>query len=107
MITCIYANNFVICLALFGLPNYVPLYLQDAGFSVLIRGLALVFMSGGWMTLSVQSGKWNLRFGYRPLILFGNGLLLAAASFLFILQWIPGYWFRFLTLIVLGAVFGL
>lgn len=107
MITWIYANNFVICLALFGLPNYVPLYLQDAGFSVLMSGLALVFMSGGWMTLSVQSGKWILRFGYRPLLLFGNGLLLAAASLLFIGQWIPGYWFLFLALIVLGAGFGL
>lgn len=69
----ILVNNFLVCLSMFGLSNYVPLYLQDIGYSVLYSGLTLICISAGWMTLSVFSGKWILRYGYRPLLLLGNG----------------------------------
>lgn len=102
-----FANNFIICLALFGLPNYIPLYLQAQGYSVLASGLALIPLSLGWMMLSVQSGKWILRFGYRTLLLFGNMLVLLAAGLL-LLSGISSYAFLlFVGLIFLGGSFGL
>lgn len=106
-ITWMLVNNFIICVAIFGLPNYLPLYLQDQGFSVLESGLVLAFISVGWMVASVSSGKGVIRYGYRRLLIVGNGLLLTAAIWLVVTRWIASYLFLFAGLIVLGTAFGL
>lgn len=100
-------NNFIICVAMFGLPNYLPLYLQGNGYSVLASGLALIFISVGWMVASVGSGTWVLRFGYRSLLIVSNTLLLTAAVLLTTTRWVEAMPFLFLCLTVLGLAFGL
>lgn len=101
------ANNFIICAALFGLPTYIPLYLQDTGESVMFSGIALIAMSVGWMFSSINSGRWIIKYGYRPLLLIGNiALVIAAMIFVFSGQ-VAGYGMMFAGLLVLGASFGL
>ena len=92
--------------AIFGLPNYLPLDLQDQGFSVLESGLVLAFISVGWMVASVSSGKGVNRYGYRRLLIVGNGLLFTAAIWLVVTRWIASYLFLFAGLIVLGTALG-
>lgn len=100
-------NSFLVCISIFGVSNFIPLYLQDQGYSVLMSGLMLVAISVGWMTLSVKSGPWIIRFGYRPLLLGGNALLLtAAALFVWVIR-VPNPVFFLVNLVLLGASFGL
>lgn len=101
------ANGFIITAALFGLPTYIPLFLQDQGESVLFSGLALIAMSAGWLPMSVNSGRWILRFGYRPLLLGGNALLVVASVIFLLANIVPGYLMLFIGLFMLGLSFGL
>lgn len=100
-------NNFTICVALFGLPTYIPLYLQDSGETVLFSGIALISMSVGWLISSVNSGRWIIKYGYRPLLIAGN-IALVTAGLLFVLSSsLPGYMMLFIALLVVGTSFGL
>lgn len=101
------ANCFIICAALFGLPTYIPLFLQDQGETVMFSGLALISMSMGWLSMSVNSGRWILRFGYRPLLLSGNVLLVIASLIFVFTNSVPGYILLFIGLFFIGASFGL
>lgn len=100
-------NNLLICLALFGVPNYIPLYLQENGSGVLQSGLVLIAMSAGWMAMSVRSGKWLLRAGYSRLVMSGNILAVAAAILFLFAGATVSYTLICLALIVLGAALGL
>lgn len=72
-------NSFIGTVALFGASSYVPLFLQKVtGLSLLMSGVALLGSSIGWMAAAVPAGKWILRYGYRRLLLIGNGLLLVS-----------------------------
>lgn len=51
-----------------------PMFLQEKGFSIFFSGVALLGVAFGWAA-SVPAGKLILRFGYRPLLIIGNGLL--------------------------------
>lgn len=101
-------NSFFSCAALFGAATYLPLFLQEVKHaSVFMSGVALLGMSAGWMTMSVPAGKWILRYGYRPLMLIGNGFLIITALYFQFLSEQTGFWFVFIGSILLGLSFGM
>ena len=100
-------NGFLANAALFGAGNYLPLYLQNVGYSVFESGIALVGMTVGWMAASVPAGKWIIRFGYRPLMVIGNAILVASGGWLMMIGSSSGFWFVFFGATWLGLAFGL
>ncbi|AGE21772.1 MULTISPECIES: MDR family MFS transporter [Geobacillus] len=101
-------NGFVSCVALFGTSSYIPLFLQNvAHLSVFISGVALLGSSVGWMIAAVPAGKWILRYGYRPLLIIGNVLLVASGLLLALLNESHGFWYVFFVMFVQGLSFGL
>lgn len=100
-------NSFVACVALFGSSSYLPLYLQNAGYSLFISGLALLGSSVGWLAASSQAGRWILKYGYRPLLIAGNAILVLSGALLMMLPQSYAFVYVFLTLVVQGAAFGL
>ncbi|WJQ04876.1 MDR family MFS transporter [Geobacillus stearothermophilus] len=101
-------NGFVSCVALFGTSSYIPLFLQDvAHLSVFASGVALLGSSVGWMIAAVPAGKWILRYGYRPLLIIGNVLLVASGLFLALLNESHGFWYVFFIMFLQGLSFGL
>ncbi|MED0653593.1 MFS transporter [Geobacillus stearothermophilus] len=101
-------NGFVSCVALFGTSSYIPLFLQNvAHLSVFASGVALLGSSVGWMIAAVPAGKWILRYGYRPLLIIGNVLLVASGLFLALLNESHGFWYVFFIMFLQGLSFGL
>lgn len=100
-------NGFLSNAALFGASTYLPLYLQDNGYSIFESGLAMLSMTAGWMAVSVPSGRWIMRYGYRPLIIIGNIVLVVSGAYFLMLQDGSGFWFVFGGAIPLGVAFGL
>jgi MFS family permease len=102
------ANTFLACVATFGMSSYVPLFLQMSGYSLFLSGVALVGMSFGWMAAAVPAGKWILRYGYRPLLVTGNGIIVLTALWF----WLTpggtlGFWYAFAGMTAQGAAFGM
>ncbi|OPH60739.1 major facilitator superfamily transporter [Paenibacillus ferrarius] len=101
------AGSFISCAALFGTSSFLPLFLQNQGHSLFISGIALLGTSIGWMVVAVPSGKWVLRYGYKPLLIAGNLLLVVTAVMLFFLRESTSFWYSFGALTLLGLAFGL
>ncbi|BFT71256.1 MFS transporter [Paenibacillus sp. P36] len=101
------AVSFISCAALFGTSSFIPLYLQNQGYSLFVSGLALLGTSIGWMVVAVPSGKWVLKYGYKPLLIIGNGLLLVTAIMLYFMGEKTAYWYSFATMTMLGLAYGL
>lgn len=106
-ITWINVNGFLACAALFGTSSFVPLFLQEQGYSIFESGLVLLSMSFGWMAVAVPAGKWILRWGYAKLLIVGNAILVASGLLLFLMEHGNGFWYVFVALIVQGLSFGL
>lgn len=100
-------TSFLSCAALFGTSSYVPLFLQNEGYSLFTSGIALLGSSFGWMAAAVPAGKWILKYGYRPLLIIGNAMLVLSGVMLLFLNEGKGFWFVFLIMIVQGLAFGL
>jgi EmrB/QacA subfamily drug resistance transporter len=101
-------NGFLGCLALFGMSSYIPMFLQQERHeTIIVSGLALLGTSIGWMGVAVPAGKWIIRFGFKPLLLIGNALLLISGVLLYQIHATTGFWYIFVILIVYGAAFGL
>jgi MFS family permease len=101
-------NGFLGCLALFGIGSYIPMFLQQQRHeSIIVSGLVLIATSIGWMGVAVPSGKWILRWGFRPLLLIANALLLISGFLLYQIHASTGFWYIFFVLIVYGMAFGL
>jgi MFS family permease len=101
------AGTFVACAAMFGVSTYVPLFLQNEGYTIFVSGIALLGMSFGWMAVAVPAGKWILRFGYRPLLLLANCILVLSALWFWLARSELGFWYSFAGMTVQGAAFGL
>jgi len=106
-ITWINVNGFLACAALFGTSSFVPLFLQEEGYSIFESGLALLSMSFGWMAVAVPAGRWILRWGYAKLLIAGNAILVVSGLLLFLMKHGNGFWYVFVALIVQGLAFGL
>jgi EmrB/QacA subfamily drug resistance transporter len=100
-------GSFLSCAALFGTSSFIPLFLQNQGHSLFISGIALLGTSIGWMVVAIPSGKWVIRFGYKPLLLTGNALLVVTAVLLFFIREGTSFGYVFSTLTMLGLSFGL
>lgn len=101
-------NGFVACLALFGVGSFIPMFLQKfAGASLFMSGLPLLGLAAGWMVVAVPAGKWVLRYGFRPLLLAGNVLLVLAGVLLALVRTETGVGFATVCITVVGLAFGL
>ncbi|CAN7712733.1 MFS transporter [Paenibacillus sp. LjRoot56] len=100
-------GSFLSCAALFGTSSFIPLFLQNQGHSLFVSGIALLGTSIGWMVVAIPSGKWVIRFGYKPLLLTGNALLVITAVLLFFIRDGTSFGYVFSTLTMLGLSFGL
>ncbi|MXQ55203.1 MFS transporter [Shimazuella alba] len=101
-------NGFLGWVSLFGTASYIPLFLQKiTHLSIFISGLALLGTAIGWMFSSVAAGKWIAKYGYRPLFIIGNAVLLCSGIFLFLLEMEHGFWYVFFVMLIQGSAFGL
>jgi MFS family permease len=69
---------------LIGLTSYVPTYLQGGiGAAPLVAGLALAALTLGWPIAAALSGRlFYMKYGFRPTVLLGMGLVLAGSVLL-------------------------
>lgn len=100
-------GSFLSCAALFGTSSFIPLFLQHQGYSLFVSGIALLSTSIGWMAVAVPSGKWVIRFGYKPLLIIGHSLLVITSVLLFFIREGTSFWYVFSSLLMLGLSFGL
>lgn len=101
------ANSFLTCAALFGTSSYIPLFLQEQGHSLYVSGMPLLGQAAGWMLVSVPTGKWVVRYGYRRLIVAGNTLLVGCGVLAFLLNANHGFAYVFFLMFVQGLAYGL
>lgn len=101
------AASFLGCAAMFGTSSFIPLFLQNQGHSLFTSGIALLGTSIGWMAVAVPSGKWLVRFGYKPLLIVGHVLLVLTAVMFYFLDEGTSFWYTSSALVMLGLAFGL
>lgn len=71
---------FLTGMGMFGAISFVPLFVQGVlGKSPTLAGLAITPQVLGWTLGSIVAGRWILKSGYRPVVLTGVGLIVAAA----------------------------
>ena len=101
-------NGFLGWAALFGAASYIPLFLQNmAHLSIFTSGIVLLGTAIGWITASVPTGRWILKYGYRPLFIIGNALLAFSGVLLALLHEESGFWYVFIVMIFQGLAFGM
>lgn len=59
------------------------------------------------MLVSVPAGKWILKYGYRILLIIGNGLLVLSGIMLVLLNETHGFVYTFIIMLIQGLAFGL
>ncbi|MBD3920145.1 MFS transporter [Paenibacillus sp. PR3] len=92
---------------LFGASSYLPMFLQQQGYSLFMSGVAMLGMSIGWMACSVPAGRWIGKYGYRKLIVIGDILLVVSGVWFMFLSDSTGFWFVFSGSILFGLAFGM
>ena len=94
---------------LIGLTSYVPTYLEySLGVPPLVAGLALAALTLGWPLAATLSGRlFYLRFGFRPTILIGLGLVVLGSGTLALLAGSPSVATVAVTCFVTGLGMGL
>lgn len=93
---------------MFGLTAYLPPVIQGVhGGSPLEAGLGVGAMSIGWPIGSIIAGRAMLRFGSRPVVLVGTGLLVAGTALLTQAAPIQPLWYSALAAAVTGLGMGL
>ncbi|GAA3658919.1 MFS transporter [Microbacterium marinilacus] len=92
---------------LIGYTACIPAYLEGSvGATPLLAGLALATLTLGWPVAAAVSGRLYLRFGFRPVIIAGTALVLAAAAAVAALSAWPSIWVVAGVLFVAGLGFG-
>lgn len=101
-------NTFLACAALFGAASYIPLYMQEVrGHGLFVSGLPLLGQAVGWMLVSVPTGRWVIRYGYRRLLVIGNALLILCGVAAVLLKADSGFAYTFALMFVQGLAYGL
>ena len=100
-------GSFLSYAALFGASSFIPLFVQNQGHSLLISGIPLLFIAFGWMAVSVPTGKWVIRYGYRRLLIIANFILVFTAVLMLILKQSTPLGYIFLVMTVFGLAYGL
>jgi EmrB/QacA subfamily drug resistance transporter len=93
--------------SMFGAGTFLPLFLQERGYSIFLSGIALLGMSASWMVMGVQSGKWIISYGYKQLMIIANVLLVVSAGWFLFISSSSGFWFVFIGSMLIGLAFGL
>ncbi|QYR22033.1 MFS transporter [Paenibacillus sp. sptzw28] len=106
-VTWMNVNAFFAMASLFGAASYLPMFLQEQGYSIFMSGVAMLGMSFGWMAVAVPSGKWILRYGYRRLMISANVILVGTGGWFLFLSPASGFWFVFAGAVMLGLAYGL
>jgi EmrB/QacA subfamily drug resistance transporter len=106
-ITWMTINSFLACAALFGTSSYIPMYMQQEGYSLFLSGAVLLSTAIGWMGVSSKAGGWIIRYGYRPLLLIGNAILVVTGLLLANLPHSYLFAYTFVTMLLQGAAYGL
>jgi EmrB/QacA subfamily drug resistance transporter len=93
---------------MFGVTAYVPPLIQGVmGGSPLDAGIAVAAMSIGWPVGSIVSGRTMLRFGARPIVLVGAGMLVLGSTLLIPAGAIQSLWYTAAATAVTGLGMGL
>ncbi len=94
---------------LIGLTSYVPTYLEGAiGSPPLVAGLALAALTLGWPLAATFSGRLlYLRYGFRPTVLIGMGLVLVGVVLLVVRAHTPQVAVVAVSCFVMGLGLGL
>ncbi len=93
---------------MFGLTAYLPPVVQGVqGRSPLEAGLAVGAMSIGWPIGSVIGGRAMLRYGSRPVVLVGTGLLVVGTGLLTQAIGVGALWFAAVAAAITGLGMGL
>jgi EmrB/QacA subfamily drug resistance transporter len=96
------------CLSFFGTSNFIPLFLQEGNhMSIYKSGLILLSIALGWMFGSTPSGKWIIKFGYKPLFISGSFITTVSGLALYLFINELSYFGLFVILTVQGVAFGL
>jgi EmrB/QacA subfamily drug resistance transporter len=92
-----------------GLTSYVPTYLENSlGVAPVVAGLALAALTVGWPLAASFSGRlFYLRFGFRPTVLIGLGLVVVGVGALALLARSPSVATVAVSCFVAGAGMGL
>ena len=97
----------VLGVALIGLTEYTPTYLQvGAGVSALIGGAALATMLLGWPIAASLAGRVYLRHGFRSTVILGGSLALVGGIALALTSPWPSPWVVAGCTLVIGFGFG-
>jgi EmrB/QacA subfamily drug resistance transporter len=97
----------VLGIALIGLTEYIPTYLQvGAGVSALIGGAALAAMLFGWPISAAIAGRIYLRHGFRTTVILGGSLALIGGAALALTAPWPSPWIVAACTFVIGFGFG-
>jgi EmrB/QacA subfamily drug resistance transporter len=96
------------CLSFFGTSNFIPLFLQESNdMGIYKSGLILLSIATGWIFGSTPSGKWIIRFGYKPLFITGSFITTVSGLALYLFINELSYFGLFIILTVQGFAFGL
>jgi EmrB/QacA subfamily drug resistance transporter len=92
---------------MFGLTAFVPPLVQGAHQgSAIEAGLAVGAMSIGWPIGSIVSGRAMLRYGVRPMVLFGTAMLVVGTALLTQAVRIDPLWYTAVSAAVTGLGMG-
>lgn len=100
-------NGLLAFAAMFGAGTFLPLFLQERGYSIFLSGVALLGMSASWMVMGVQSGKWIINYGYKQLMIIANVFLVISAGWFLFISSSSGFLFVFIGSMLIGLAFGL
>jgi MFS family permease len=94
---------------LIGLTSYVPTYLEGGiGAPPLVAGLTLAALTLGWPIAATLSGRLlYMRYGFRPTVLAGMGLVLAGSVLLLVRAQAPNIAVVAVACFVMGLGLGL
>lgn len=98
---------FVVGVVMLGVTSYVPVYAQRVlGSGTVTAGLAVAALAIGWPIAASTSGRFYLRWGYRPCLLAGAGFGLAGAGLLTVAGPGSSVWLLAAGSLVLGLGLG-
>ena len=91
-----------------GLTSYIPTYLEGSlGVTPLIAGLTLAALTIGWPIAAARSGSLYLRFGFRPTVLIGMGIVVVGSVLLAATSGFPSVIVVAITCFLIGFGLGL
>ena len=92
---------------LFGVSSYIPPFVQGVqGGSATSAGIALATVSLGWPVAATGSARLILRWGYRPVVLVGTGLITVGSVLLTTVQMDTPQLLLLLAMLLIGLGMG-